>query len=586
MDTIMKNDIDNIRNSVDIVEVISEYVPLVSKGRNYFGVCPFHDDNHPSMSVSKEKQIYTCFSCGATGNVFNFLMDYKSITFKEALKMVADIAGININIGNIKEAISPNAKLYEAYELAHKFYQNNINTKEGQNAKDYLNKRNINDEVIREFGIGLSLSKRDLLFRLLEKKGFDKKIMNDSGLIVSNKDGYFDMYYKRIMFPLYDTFGKIVGFSGRIYNSEDISKYINTKETEIFKKGELLYNFHRAKDEARKNKTIIIMEGFMDVIRAYTVGIKNVVASMGTAITKHQAILIKRLAPNVILCFDGDNAGAKATSSCINELEKIGVIPKIVRLEENLDPDEYIQKYGKEKFLAKLNEPINIMDFKLLHYKENVNLESSIEKAEYVKNILNELSKIDDEILRELTLQKLSVDSNLSITFLKQKLDELYSKDDNKIKIEEKKEKIYSKYEQAQRFLIHYMLKSKEVIKIYNNKLIYMPNEKYRLLAREIVSYYKINGIINVADLITELLKSNKELVNVIGDIESSAFKDNYTLEEIDDYINVIMEYNVKNELKRIKQEMKIEPDPIKRALIAQRIVELKLRRDENDKRD
>lgn len=584
MDTIIKSDIDNIRNSVDIVEIISEYVPLVSKGRNYFGVCPFHDDNHPSMSVSKEKQIYTCFSCGATGNVFNFLMDYKSVSFKEALKIVADRAGISVNIGEVKEAISPNTKLYEAYELAYKFYQNNINTKEGEIAKEYLNKRKINNDVIKEFGIGLSLSKRDLLFKLLEKKGFDKKTINDSGLIASNKEGYFDMYYKRIMFPLWDTFGKVVGFSGRIYNSDDISKYINTKETEIFKKGELLYNFHRAKDEARKEKTIIIMEGFMDVIRAYTVGIKNVVASMGTAITKNQAILLKRLAPNIILCFDGDVAGAKATASCINELQRIGITPKIVRLEENLDPDEYIQKYGKDKFLAKLNEPMNIMDFKLSHYKENVNLESSIEKAEYVKNILSELSKIDDEILRELTLQKLSVDSNLSMDFLKQKLDELNVHTNSEVQIQEKQEKVYSKYEQAQRSLIHYMLKSKEVIKIYNNKLTYMPDEKYRILAREIVSYYKINGIINIADLITELLKSNKGLVKVIGGIESSVFKEDYTLDEIDDYINVIMEYNLKNELKRVKQEMKVEPDPIKRAAIAQRIIELKLRRDENDK--
>ncbi len=585
MDKITTNDINNVRNSVDIVEIISEYVPLVNKGRNYFGVCPFHDDNHPSMSVSKEKQIYTCFSCGATGNVFNFLMDYKSITFKEALKYLADRSGISVDIGEIKEKALPNAKMYEAYEVAHKFYQNNINTKEGVSAKEYLIKRNMDEEIIKEFGIGLALSKRDLLYKLLEKKGLDHKTMESSGLISSNEDGYYDMYYKRIMFPLWDTFGKVVGFSGRIYNGEDISKYINTKETEIFKKGELLYNFHRAKDEARKTKTIIIMEGFMDVIRAHTIGLKNVVASMGTAITKNQAMLLKRLAPNIILCFDGDKAGAKATASCITELGKIGVIPKVVRLEENLDPDEYIQKYGKDRFLAKINEPMNVMDFKLSHYKENVNLESSIEKADYVKNILNELSKIDDEILREVTLQKLSVDSNLSMDFLKNKLIDLNQDKKEDIVLEENHEKVYSKYEQAERYLIYYMLKNKEVIKVYNNKITYMPDEKYRTLAREIVSYYKINGIINTADLITELLKSNKELVKVIGDIEASGYKDEYNLDEINDYINVIKEYNIKNELKRIKKEMKEQPDPIKRAEIAQRIVELKMRgEEENDK--
>lgn len=585
MDKLMNNDINNVRNSVDIVDIIGEYVPLINKGKNFMGVCPFHDDKNPSMSVSKEKQIYTCFSCGATGNVFNFLMDYKSISFKEALKIVADKAGITLNIGDVKERVNPNSKMYEAYDIAHKFYQNNINTKEGTEAKEYLKMRNINEDIIKEFGIGLSLSKRNLLTSVLTKKGFNNDLLVKSGLISVGSDGnMYDMYFQRIMFPLWDTFGKVVGFSGRIYNGEDVSKYINTKETEIFKKGELLYNYHRAKEEARKSKTIIIVEGFMDVIRCYSVGIKNVVASMGTAITKEQALLLKRLAPNIILMFDGDKAGEKATVACTEELSKIGVTPKIVRLEENLDPDEYIQKYGFDRINAKIENPMNIMDFKLSHYKKNVNFENSIEKADYVKKIINELSKIDEPILRELTIQKLSIESNLDKEFLKEQLQN--SDDKNKkeiIDVPLKEEKKYSKYDIAERALIYYMLKSKEVIKIYNNKMPYMPNEKYRLLAREIVSYYKINGIINTADLITELSKYNKDLVNVIGDIESSPFKDEYSLDEINDYINVIIEYNIKTKFKAIKEEMKNEPDPIKKAEIAQQMVELKMRGDSKD---
>lgn len=584
MDTITTNEINNVRSSVDIVEVISEYIPLISKGRNYLGVCPFHDDKHPSMSVSKEKQIYTCFSCGATGNVFKFLMDYKSITFPEALKILADKAGISLNL-NIKERKLPNSILYDTYDLAFKFYQNNINTSEGKRAKEYLNSRNIDENIIKEFGIGLSLSKRTLLYNLLVKKGFDNKTIMDSGLVASNDDGYFDMYSNRIMFPLYDTYGKVVGFSGRIYNGEDISKYINTKETAIFKKGELLYNYHRAKDEVRTSKTIIVMEGFMDVIRAYTIGVKNVVAAMGTAITKEQALLIKRLAPNVILCFDGDKAGAKATNACIEELGKIGVIPKIVRLEDNLDPDEYIEKNGKDSFLAKIEYPMNIMDYRLSQYKEKINLDSSIEKAEYVKNILNELSKIDDEILREVTIQKLSVETNLSIEFLKEQLNEINPKENNK---EEKIPEMYikksvgsDKYEFAQRALIYYMLKDSAVINIYNNRKIYFPNEKYRHLVQEIVSYFKINGIISSADLITELSKTDSDLVSVIGSIELSGLKDNYSLDEIDDYIKAIMEFNIKNQYKKIKEEMEKEPDPIKKAQIAQKMIELKKRGEE-----
>lgn len=586
MDKMTVNDINNIRSSVDIVDVISDYIPLVNKGRNYFGVCPFHDDNHPSMSVSKEKQIYKCFSCGATGNVFNFIMDYENISFREALSKVASMAGISIDIGDIREKSNPYQKMYEAYDIAFKFYQNNINTFEGKEAKEYLKKRLIDENIIKEFGIGLSLSKRDLLSKMLLKKGFDQNTLNESGLLSFNDGGYYDMYSKRIMFPLWDTSGKVVGFSGRIYHGEDISKYINTKETPIFKKGELLYNYHRAKDEARKTKTIIVMEGFMDVIRAYVSGVKNVVATMGTAVTKEQALLIKRLAPNIILCFDGDVAGAKATFACINELQKLGTTPQVVRLEDNLDPDEYIQKFGKERFISKISNPINVMDFKLSHYKEHKNLESSVERAEYVRNILDELTKIDDEILRELTLQKLSSESNLDINFLRSKLPEIDKKvNENEIIINTRNKKVYGKYELAERSLIYYMLKNKDVIKIYNNKTPFMPDEKYRQLAREIVSYYQINGIISAADLITELMKYNNDLVPLIGDIESNDFKDEYTLDEINDYINVINEFNIKKETKKIKEQIHAEVDPLKKAMMAQKIMDLKMRGDNrNDK--
>ncbi len=585
MDKLMKSDIDNIRNSVDIVDIIGEYVPLVKEGKNYKGFCPFHNDvNHPSFSVSREKQIYKCFSCPATGNVFTFLMEKESISFKEALKIVADKAGITLNIGYVKEQVNPFSKMYEAYDIAFKFYRNNINTKEGIEAKEYLKKRNIDEDIIKEFGIGLSLSNRQILSDLLIKKGYNIDMLVKGGLSFLGDNGYYDMYYKRIMFPLWDTFGKVVGFSGRIYNGDSASKYINTSETPIFKKGELLYNYHRAKEEAKKSKTIIIVEGFMDVIRCYAAGIKNVVASMGTAVTREQAMLLKRLAPNVILMFDGDKAGEKATFACSDELSKIGIDALVVRLEENLDPDEYILKYGSERIKAKLDNPMSIMDFKLSHYRENVNLENSTQKAEYVQTMLNELSRIKDPIIREITLQKLSIDSKLDKTFLEKQLKDIDSKNNVKVSKEPpKKEVKYSKYDMAQRALIYYMLKSKEVLKIYNNKMPYMPDEKYRLLAREIVSYYKINGIINTADLITELSQYNKELVSLVGEIATSPFKDDYSLDEIDDYIRVINEYNIKVQKKEILEQMKKESDPMKKVQMAQKIVELKMRGDCKD---
>ena len=305
----MDNDLINtIRKSVDIVDVISKYVPLVARGKNYFGVCPFHDDHSPSMSVSKDKQIYKCFSCGATGNVFNFIEDYENVSFKETLKILADIAGISINGIDVKSSNRDvNKSLYDIYEVSSKLYINNLNTNYGVSAKEYLHNRGITDDLIREFQIGLSLHDKDLLTRLLVKKGFSNNDMVMSGLIVKNDYGYSDIYSNRIMFPLYDVSGRIVGYSGRIYNKEDTSKYINTRETAIFKKGELLYNYHRAKESCRKKNTVIITEGFMDVIRCYSIGVTNVVAAMGTAFTREHVMLIRKLAHDVILCFDGKN---------------------------------------------------------------------------------------------------------------------------------------------------------------------------------------------------------------------------------------------------------------------------------------
>jgi len=439
MNSVNQDIINEIRSSVDIVDVISSYLPLTQKGKNYFGVCPFHDDNNPSMSVSKDKQIFKCFSCGASGNVFKFIQDYENISFMEALKKCADNAGItlSVNIKSKNDNFSKYKDLYDIYDIASKFYQNNINTAPAREAKEYLLNRNLNENIIKEFKIGLSLKKRDMLTKLLLNKKYSEKDLLRSGLAVQNDLGITDIYYDRIMFPLEDLTGKTVGFSGRLYNGEKNFKYINTKETEIFKKGEILYNYFRAKESARQKGYVIVMEGFMDVIRAYTIGITNTVATMGTAVTKNQVMTIKKMAREVYLCFDGDEAGAKATSSCADELVKIGVNPKIIRLEENLDPDEYIQKYGKERFLTKINNPINLMDFKMNYLKKGKNISSSEDLAEYVNDIIKELEKIDDDVLKEITLKKISLESNLDIEFLKSRLkntEKVNTKIDTKIK--------------------------------------------------------------------------------------------------------------------------------------------------------
>lgn len=575
-----QDEISHIRSSVDIVDVISRYIPLVPKGRNYFGVCPFHDDKNPSMSVSREKQIYTCFSCGATGNVIKFIQDYENVPFLEAMKILADIAGISLDLGEIKKQSNHNHILFDIYDLSFKFYHNNINTAFGKKAKEYLKNRDIDESIIKEFGIGLALKNHDMLFQLLSSKKYDLNVLMKSGLISRNDMGYVDSYYNRIMFPLWDISGKVVGFSGRIFNGEqDMSKYVNTRETEIFKKGELLYNYHRAKEEARKENKVIIMEGFMDVIRAYTIGIKNVIAMMGTAVTKEQALLIKRMAREIVLCFDGDSAGQKATLSCAEELMKIGVTPKVVSLEADMDPDEYIKKYGKERFIGLLENPMNLMDFKLSYFKKHKDLSSDQDISKYIHDILGELTKMDDEILKELTIQKMSQEFGLNPEFLKSKLSDQTEKPVLKLPTVSRK---LNKYDKAQMYLLYYMLKYKEVIQLYNQEIPYLPTERYRNLAFHISYYYKINGNIDIASLIDQF-ENKEELLKTLGEIDQLNLKENYTMEEIQDYIQVIREYDIKNGQADLERRLKEERDIHEKVRIANEIIALKVRREQYD---
>ena len=267
MANISYEEILSIQRKANIVDIIRDYVSLVQKGKNYFGICPFHDDHNPSMSVSPEKGVYKCFVCGNAGNVFNFIMEFEKVSFIESVKIVANKIGMNIDVNtSSKKEYIKKSPLYDIYNIAYKFYQNNLNTIYGKEAKKYLLNRNIDEEIIKRFNIGLSLSDSELC-AALKSKGFKNDEIIASGVAIQNGNNIYDIYKNRIMFPLYDLDGNVVGFSGRIYNQTSESKYINTKETEIFKKGELLYNYHIAKKEARKEKNIIVVEGFMDVIR-------------------------------------------------------------------------------------------------------------------------------------------------------------------------------------------------------------------------------------------------------------------------------------------------------------------------------
>ena len=412
------------------------------------------------------------------------------------------------------------------------------------------------------------------------KKKYDDATLIKSGLVNEGEYDLYDIYRNRIMFPLYDLAGNIVGYNGRIYNSnnKNDSKYINSKETPIFKKGELLFNYHRAKAEARVNKCVIIVEGQIDTIRCYQAGFKNVVASLGTAVTKEHAMLLRKLSNNIILCFDGDKAGEKATLSAISELTKLGINPSIVRLEESLDPDEYILKYGASRFKEKIENPYSLIEYKELLLKRDVDLNDSEQLANYTNTMIKEISAIEDEVLKEISINKLASETKLDVKFIKSKLE---SKEVKKAPVKRPIIK-YSKYEKSEQGIVFYMLKSDKVIKIYEKKITHMPTERYRKLAFKIDCFYQENGYIDIADFLT-FIEGDNEAISTVGEILSLDFKESISEEAILDYLNNIKEYNDKNLSNRYKKELQEEKSLERKIELAKKALAYKIRSEENE---
>lgn len=578
MANISYEEILSIQRKANIVDIIRDYVPLTQRGKNYFGICPFHDDHNPSMSVSPEKGVYKCFVCGNAGNVFNFVMEYEKVSFYEAVKIVADKIGVSIDISTSKKENTKKSPLYDIYNIAYKFYQNNLNTVYGKEAKKYLLNRKIDEDVIKNFNIGLSLSDSELC-NALKAKGFKDDDIVSSGVASQNGNNIYDIYKNRIMFPLYDLEGNVVGFSGRIYNQKSESKYINTKETEIFKKGELLYNYHIAKKEARKEKNIIVVEGFMDVIRLSTIGIVNVVATMGTAVTKYQLNLIQKLAPNITLMFDGDKAGEKATNAFIELANGNDSNIKVVRLEDNLDPDEYILTKGKDKMIYNLSHAQSVYDYKLSSYKENIDFNDSKEVSNYINVMIKEFEKIDDDIVREIEIKKLSESTNVSYDLIKSKLKE---KEKNLIITHKPKNIKINKYEKASKYILYRMINDNNMILYYFNNLSYLPNDTERKLASEIVLFYKKFNSFNLSDFII-YLEDKKELINLVVDISDLKYTEDELNDNIDNYFDVIKESLYNNQIKKLTSELKNESNSVKKIEIAQKIVDLKMKESNKD---
>ena len=400
-------------DAADIVEIVSEYITLEKKGNDYKGLCPFHNDSNPSLSVSPSKKLFKCFSCNTSGNVISFVSKIENISYKEALKKVADKSGIKLNFKeNPRDVkISKYHKIMNEASSVYQFYLQN--TKEGEKALEYLYNRNITEEIIRKFKIGLSSHNDNLLTKvLIEDKKYLPIDLIEIGLVQADQykknDGFIDLFHGRIMFPITDLKGNIIAFSGRIYDSESNSKYINSRETEIFKKKDVLFNYAQALNDIKLKDEVFVFEGFMDVIAAYRGGINNAIATMGTALTESQIDIISKVTKNIVLCYDGDTPGINAMKRAIGLFTKKNIPVKTICMPPGVDPDDFINKYGKEKFIDLFtNNQISSVDYLYLMARRNINSQDPNSIIEFQREVYSIIREINNSAIEKYLLDRL-----------------------------------------------------------------------------------------------------------------------------------------------------------------------------------
>ncbi len=573
---ISDDEINNIKNNVDIVNLIASYLPLSQKGKNYFGVCPFHEDHSPSMSVSKDKQIYKCFSCGASGNIFTFVQNYENISFPEAVTKVAEFAGITLN-NTFKKTESKYDEEYKIMDLSLLFYENNLNTQFGLDAIKYLDKRKIDKDAIKEFNIGLSPDNPDQFYQLLKNKNLNIDIAKKIGLINELNGRCFDTFTKRIMFPIHNVFGQVIGYTGRIYKTDSQNKYMNSRENVIFRKGNILFNYHRAKDYIKRQKELIIVEGNLDAIRLSIEGVKNVVALMGTALTKEQIEIIKKLRVKTILAFDNDDAGELATITNGELLQKENVDLGVVRLSGEKDPDSYVIKNGIEAFKENVKNSINFIDFKMFYLKKSVNLNKTEDLRKYIKELISSLKDSNDEILVEISLNKISTEYHLDIDLLKREYASLKEKSVPKevkeeiIKVDKKK----SKYDYLIKNILYYMMNDIKYVKGFKTRLGYIKTKELRELSNDIIYYADKNKSIDLASFLTYIALENSS-VTLVDDIIRACPYIEFNESLFIEYISLVKKEIVNTQIKEIKAQMKNELDENIKLEMLKKLTELK----------
>ena len=418
--------IDQVRGASDIVDIISEYVPLKKKGANYFGLCPFHAEKTPSFSVNQAKQIYHCFGCGEGGNVFTFLMNHDKLGFTEALKLLARKSGVKLpKPQQDKKTADLNDQLYYANSVANAYFKQTLNQKNlSEKAKTFLKQRGVDSTAEEKFSLGYAPDKWDGFLSFAQSKGLDPKILVTAGLIVPKSDGkgYVDRFRDRLMFPIFNISGKIVAFGGRTLNPKEEAKYMNSPETPIYQKGKILYGLNFSKDFIREEGKAIIVEGYMDFISLFQAGIKNLVATSGTAFTTDQARLLSRHAQEVFLLFDSDSAGQQAAVRSLDILFDQGFEVKIVSFPQGEDPDSYVKKSGSEKLTELIEKAQNWIEFRTNRLGKKFSTFTIVEQEKIIADFMETASKIKNEVRRELFLKKLSESLEMNENILRKNL--------------------------------------------------------------------------------------------------------------------------------------------------------------------
>ncbi|EOZ5825010.1 DNA primase [Enterococcus faecalis] len=433
--------IEEVRHRTNIVDIIGQYVQLKKSGKNYMGLCPFHEERSPSFSVAEDKQIFHCFGCGKGGTVFNFLQEIEGISFPESVKRVADLEHLSVDfdwsepreVADTPENQQRRSLLQLHSKAAELYHHILVNTKIGEPALNYLLERGLTQELIETFQIGFAPQKRDFLSQVFKNEQLDETLFEPSGLFVQRDNGTFlDRFYQRIMFPINDPQGNVIAFSGRLLKTADfpgdeMPKYLNSPETTLFNKREMLFNFDKARKEIRKENTVLLFEGFMDVIAAWQSGVKSGVASMGTSLTNEQIRRLERVAKEVVICYDGDNAGVQATNRAIQLLQENSHFDlSIVSIPEKLDPDEYVRKYGAEAFQNLANHGREtVFSFKMNYHRLTRNMNNEKEQLDYVNELLRELTNVQSPLERDRYLNQIAQEFQLSVHSLEEQFNQL-----------------------------------------------------------------------------------------------------------------------------------------------------------------